>query len=161
MLHSLVLIALLVGLQFEQVREILGALTTTATAATTTATAALLHLYVAVHRLRALQSLQRLLLGRERIAATHAPQLFFGGLEFGHGLRELVLDLRERRIARRHATLGETLHELRHIGLQPTFGDRQRRHVLAALLVRRAHAVAQPVERARDHFLLARREAIG
>jgi hypothetical protein len=64
-LHLLVLIPQLVGLELEQIREILGARLTAPAPATTTAAHA--HLHVAVHRFGPFQVLQRPLLGRQRL----------------------------------------------------------------------------------------------
>ena len=116
LLYGLVLIALLVVLQLEQIGEVLGALLPAAAATTTTASASPhLNLHVTIKRFRPLQPLQRTLFRWQRIAATNAPQLLLGGFELHRGLLQLRADLREVGVLGGHAALGQSLRELRDV----------------------------------------------
>lgn len=148
LLDRLVLIALLVRLQLEQIGEILGALLTAAAAPTAApTTASHLDLDVTVDRLGALQPLQGTLLRRHGVSTTRAPKLLFGGLQFDDGLLQLRADLGEVRVCPCHTTFRQALHQLFDIGTKATFRNGQRGHVFTALLVRTRGTVTHPVER--------------
>ena len=98
LLHRLVLVAQLVRLQLEEIREVFGLLTA---AASTTAAATLLshlHLHVAIQCLGALKPLERLLLRGKGVAPLRLHELFFRGLHRGNGGFQLLLDVEERRV---------------------------------------------------------------
>ena len=110
LLHGLILIAQLVGLQFKQIGEVFGALTLLATAATTTTfTTAHLDLHVAVQRFGALHVLQRSLFRRQGGASKSPAELLLGRFHFSRCGFQLLLNFREGRIGRCHATVYQSL----------------------------------------------------
>ena len=102
--------------------------------------------------------LQGLLLERQRIAAAPATQLLFGQLHQGGRSLSFHANPGEHRVARREAALLEACGQLRHVGAQPPFGDRECGDVFATLLGSGAAAVAQPVEGGGYQFLLPSHE---
>ncbi len=142
LLHRFVLVAQLVGLEAEQVGEILGALLLLSAATTAAAATAHLHLHVAVQGFGALQMLQRTLLTRECARTLRTAQLFLGALELHAGGVELPLDLRERRVVGGNATIRELLRQLADILAQASFCNRECGDVLTTLLGLRGRAVA-------------------
>ena len=132
LLHGLVLVAHAIVLEFEQVREVLGALAA-ATAATAATRLALLHLHIAIERIGALEVAERALLEGERRTPIALAEVLLGGLHLLGGAHQRVVDLLEHRVTARDAALLEALRERLHFLAQTPLRDRQRGHVLVPL----------------------------
>ena len=158
LLHRLVLVALAIVLQLEEIGEILGLLTATAAAALLFA---LLHLNVAIERVGALQLAQRALLARQRPAAVAHAELLLGALHLLGRRDERLADLREDRVLLRDAALEQTLRERRDLLAQAALCDRERGRVLVALALDALGAVAHPVEGAGHDVALPLHEIAG
>ena len=156
--QCLILIFQLVGLQLEQVGEILRLLLRT-TAATTAGLSADLYLDVAIEGLGGLKMLQCLLLRGQRRVALRLHESLLGGDHRDDGRVELDLDLPEVRVGQHRVPSHDPRRERRDLLAQPALGDVHGRDVFAALALHRRGAVAEPVERAGYDFTLTRNEA--
>jgi hypothetical protein len=157
-LHLFVLVAQLVGLQPEQVGQLLGAL-----AATTAATSAVLveaHLHLAQGRLGALQLLQRALLGRQRLARRAPAEQLLGLPHRRRRERQRLGDLAQRRIRQLATALLHALRERLGLLAQSALGQRQRGQILAPL-AGAAGSVSRDLERRGDDLALRSESALG
>ena len=130
LLHGLVLIVQLVGLQFEKVRQLLRLLCTPATSAPAAAPTHL-HLHVAVQLFRTLKPRQRLLFDGERFLALRLDELLLRGLKSLDSLLELTLDQRKRRVRARRTSLGDASGQSGDFLAEPSFRDIECRDVFA------------------------------
>ena len=160
LLYRLVLVLQLVGVELEEVGQVLLLLSTTTAAATTTAALLPADLDVAIDGLRTLHMLQRPLRRRDRRARPSQSKRFFGILHVAAGRVELRLDRHEGAVLCSELTSRDAFGESGDILAELPLLDRERGEILTANPRGRLGAVANPVEGARHDLLLSRREFV-
>ena len=155
-LHGLVLVTQRVGLQLEQVGQILGAGTLLPLAPA----AALLLLFLRhealVRLLGLLQLPERALLGCQRALQVQRPQRIHRLVHGFHGDRERLGDALEGLVGPGDSPVHDPLGQRLHLFAQPLLGERDADHVFFPHVGRVAVAVAHQVEAGRDDLPLQR-----
>ncbi len=152
-LNRLVLVLELVELELEEVGEVLGGLLLTAAAAAT-ALLLLLRDVALVGLLGLLQVAERLLLVRQGLAQLLVVEVLLGALHRLRRPREDRGDVAEAGVGVREPAVLHALEQGRHLVAETALGERHAHHVLAELLGIVAVALADQVERRRDHLAL-------
>ena len=150
-LNALVLVLHLVQLELEEIGEVLGVGSLTATSAATTSLA---HLYLTEGGLGSLQMLQGPLRRRQGFPSPAGTELFLGCEHLFGSRRKLLDDLGEPGVRLHHTAILNPPNYGLYPLAQATLRKRKSRHVFLILLIRILIAIANHLEGRRDDLPL-------